>query len=552
MARPGVRAKALVKKAKNFVRVGNYPAAKSVLREALFDAPDNHKLLHLAGHTAYQLGEYAPAVTLLRRALELAASTEVLSDLGLTHQALGDIDESATCFAAAVRFEPKNFAAHLGLARACREQGDLIAALESFHAAFQLDRTSAAATIGLTGILGLVITEQHDATIEELLVDVYRTDGVSYQSLAPAAAHQIVKKYGIDTRGECAVPLDCNDPLVSLYLTKCFNVVPALEHALTKRRRDLLFSLRADSNSADVGIALLIALQSFNNEYIFFADADELKEVSSTQRSIESALASGSTPDSFRVLAVSMFQPLSAISEAERYKDQLTENTVPGFRDVVTITLQHSLEEQALKASISSFSAIANQTSKDVQNQYEQHPYPRWIYLSTVAPVDLAAELTAKFPHYRAPQFLSEPRKILVAGCGTGRHAALVALQWPDADVLAIDLSSASIAYAMRKAAELRIENLRFLQGDILEAANLGGCFDMIQSIGVLHHMKNPVAGWQVLSDLLREEGVFKGGLYCERGRQGVFAARRAIAEANVASDRAGIAVFAARFCVVR
>ena len=75
----------------------------------------------------------------------------------------------------------------------------------------------------------------------------------------------------------------------------------------------------------------------------------------------------------------------------------------------------------------------------------------------------------------------------------------------------------------------------------------LGGPFDMIQSGGVLHHMKTPVAGWKILSRLLKVGGVLKGGLYCERGRQGVFAARCAIASEKLTADREGIATFRRR-----
>ena len=103
------------------------------------------------------------------------------------------------------------------------------------------------------------------------------------------------------------------------------------------------------------------------------------------------------------------------------------------------------------------------------------------------------------------------------------------------------------ITTALRKTKQLRIRNLRFLNGDILASAVLGGPFDMIQSVGVLHHMKTPVAGWKILSRLLRVGGVFKGGLYCERGRQGVFAARRAIASEKLTADREGIATFRRR-----
>ena len=252
-------------------------------------------------------------------------------------------------------------------------------------------------------------------------------------------------------------------------------------------------------------------------------------------------------PDYPEVLVLSMYQPLSAIAGSPDHVDVFEANGAAGFRNVVKVTLRDHMEEQALKSTIGIFSQIENQTSQNVRGQYEEHPYPRWIHMPHVAPVNLAFLLKTWFPHFSPPQFLEDPRKILIAGCGTGRHAAHVALQWPRADVLAIDLSTASIAYAMRKTKELRINNIRFLHGDILEAEKLGSSFDIIQAVGVLHHMKEPLAGWRILSGLVRDGGVFKGGLYCERGRQDVFSARRTIAKEGIAGTRGDIADFRRR-----
>ena len=39
------------------------------------------------------------------------------------------------------------------------------------------------------------------------------------------------------------------------------------------------------------------------------------------------------------------------------------------------------------------------------------------------------------------------------------------------------------------------------MQADILDLAKLNKRFDIIESVGVLHHMENPMAGWKVLTD---------------------------------------------------
>src|SRR5262249_4619209 len=39
---------------------------------------------------------------------------------------------------------------------------------------------------------------------------------------------------------------------------------------------------------------------------------------------------------------------------------------------------------------------------------------------------------------------------------------------------------------------------------------------DVIESVGVLHHMADPIAGWKVLVDCLKPGGLMKIGLYSE------------------------------------
>ena len=54
------------------------------------------------------------------------------------------------------------------------------------------------------------------------------------------------------------------------------------------------------------------------------------------------------------------------------------------------------------------------------------------------------------------------------------------------------------------------------MQADILHLHQIGKKFDIIESAGVLHHMNEPMAGWRVLTDLLKSGGLMKVGLYSE------------------------------------
>jgi len=181
--------------------------------------------------------------------------------------------------------------------------------------------------------------------------------------------------------------------------------------------------------------------------------------------------------------------------------------------------------------------------SKAVQGQYEEHPYPHWI-VPAPAPAmpSLDAWLRRLLPGAPlVPLGDDGALDILVAGCGTGRHAIETAQRFPHARVLAIDLSRASLGYALRKARELGVANLDFAQADLLHLGDIGRTFDVVEAVGVLHHLANPLDGWRTLRSVLRPRGCLRLGLYGERARAALAAGRAAIAEHGLPPTAAGI-----------
>jgi len=150
-----------------------------------------------------------------------------------------------------------------------------------------------------------------------------------------------------------------------------------------------------------------------------------------------------------------------------------------------------------------------------VMRQYEESPYPRW---------------AIERPWRKSAQAAS-PLDILVAGCGTGWHVIQVARQFPNARILAVDLSKASLAYAQRKARELGLCTIEFAQADILNLRQIGRSFDTIETVGVLHHLVDPGAGLDVLAALLRPDGEMRIGLYSKLARRHIIEAREFIHE---------------------
>ena len=171
---------------------------------------------------------------------------------------------------------------------------------------------------------------------------------------------------------------------------------------------------------------------------------------------------------------------------------------------------------------------IDDSFSKQVRQQYEENPFPRW----TVIPPMIRA---------RQPEKNPEKLHILIAGCGTGKQSIDMAMLYPQAKILAIDLSLTSLAYALRKTREAGIDSIEYAQADILKLGEIGRIFDRIEVIGVLHHLADPQAGWRVLLSLLRSDGEMRIGLYSETARRAIVAGRALVAQRGYATTADGI-----------
>ena len=86
--------------------------------------------------------------------------------------------------------------------------------------------------------------------------------------------------------------------------------------------------------------------------------------------------------------------------------------------------------------------------------------------------------------------------------------------------------------------------NVEYIQADILDLGKLNKKFDIIESVGVLHHMDNPMAGWKVLDRFLKRGGLMKVGLYSELARRHIVKIRQETKELGIGSSDAEMRSF--------
>ncbi|PON10683.1 hypothetical protein C2W62_48785, partial [Candidatus Entotheonella serta] len=124
--------------------------------------------------------------------------------------------------------------------------------------------------------------------------------------------------------------------------------------------------------------------------------------------------------------------------------------------------------------------------------------------------------------------------QFLVAGGGTGQEPLNLAACNPEADIIAIDISRASLAYSQRMAAKLGIHNVTFLHGDLTDIDRLGKQFHHIACVGVLHHLPSPIEGWRALENALLPGGTMKAGVYSRMALLPIAFARQEIVKCGL------------------
>jgi SAM-dependent methyltransferase len=98
---------------------------------------------------------------------------------------------------------------------------------------------------------------------------------------------------------------------------------------------------------------------------------------------------------------------------------------------------------------------------------------------------------------------------VLEGGCGKGRHTQLAA-RWGARDVIGIDLS---VAVETAFAATRALPNAHIIQADIYHLP-LARKFDYAFSVGVLHHLPDPRAGFHALASKVKPGGHVSAWIY--------------------------------------
>jgi tetratricopeptide (TPR) repeat protein/2-polyprenyl-3-methyl-5-hydroxy-6-metoxy-1,4-benzoquinol methylase len=520
-------------------------------RQALALKPDRADLHNNLGIALKEQGEIEEAAAAFQRAAALKPDfAEAHNNLGNAWRALDRREPALAQFRRALALRPDFPEALRNLAATLADQGDFAAALDAARRAIEItdgaddkllfvhcarNATAPADDGALRATLLRAWSELwgRPSDLAGLTISLIKLGKVTGAAIARAVQAWPRRPPAHELWGPTGLGAAAGDRLLRHLLESALAGDRELERLLTATRCSVLDAASTASEVADDVLAFCCALarQCFINEYVFACGEDELQLARRLRDTLLAALETDAPVPPLWPAAVAAYWPLVELPAV----DVLVQRPWPEpLAGLIAQQVTEPGEEMRWRGEIARLTTVEDAVSRQVRQQYEENPYPRWVDVGRILrPSTAAAWMRARFPDASLDPSPGRANgaEVLIAGCGTGQQAIEFAQTLPDARVLAVDLSLASLAYAQRKSRALGLDNLDYAQADILRLGSIGRTFDVIEATGVLHHLADPLAGWRVLVKLLRPRGLMHLGLYSEAGRQHIVAARSFIAQ---------------------
>jgi SAM-dependent methyltransferase/tetratricopeptide (TPR) repeat protein len=447
----------------------------------------------------YKQGQLVQAQSLCRRLLASDPTNfNGLNLLGVISQASGDHKLAVKMFAKAIAADRQNAACHYNIANSYQALDRRTEAISHFKMAIALGMND-------KSIEGMILQSPVIARF---------VDRIWSKWPLPIGSEELFGASGIAAIASDAFLLCALETTIIRNLT--------IEILLGRVRLELLRLAAAGAavpgDGEIIGFFCALARQCFIGEYIFDQTEEETRLATRLRDSLVQKLKNGDDISALLLTAVAAYFPLHTLPSADTLLHKDFAEEVAGL---LQLQVREPQDEARDRPSIPALSTIEDHVSLEVMRQYEESPYPRWT-------TDWLDQFVADRAQGKTGDRAEDGAKleILVAGCGTGQHAIWVARIFPNARILAIDISRVSLAYARRRTRDLGLHNVEYAQADILKLAGIGRTFDRIETIGVLHHLAEPTTGWRVLLSLLKPDGEMCIGLYSEAARQSIVQAR--------------------------
>lgn len=483
--------------------------------------------------------EYEKALLIFRQCIASSINpAECFHNIGIIEDRRDNIKEALTAYKASLSLKKDSLSTNYNLAFMLDKIGDKQQAISVINQCLVID-ASPKIKQAYVQILSTANIEYIDKLTQNNIQTIVADDETSAQDLSSLVMEIIKHRYPVintlflkanesDYTGFVNQLKQNIKKIAKCHLLQLFFInLPITDYAAERfvkmLRRSLLLQYSTGSLvTNDVSeLCAVIAIRCYINGYVYTVTEDEKQVVDD----LINKLNEKHTINRQDISNIAMYVSLYDLHKKNGLNINLTKYEGV-YGKLIKLQLDDNVTEDKLYKSIECVSEINNKTSLTVQNQYESNPYPVWQKISISQP-EPVAKIIQKITSYASSASLSfDKPDILIAGCGTGSHAIQSAMRIEHKTMTAVDLSRRSLAFAKRKAVEYGLDHIDFRQMDILQIASLDRTFDIIESVGVLHHMQDPLTGLRSLVNILNPGGLMNLGFYSKLGRRYIIKAK--------------------------
>ncbi len=569
-------------------KLNHLEKAEILIEEAIKLKPKLPNGYCIRGLILKKLNKYDESKLSLDKAIELDKNYfDAYINLGLLNKDYNKYNEAEKYYLKALEINNKSAIAHLNLGACYKEKQDLEKAIFHTKMAIELDNKLENCYLNLATIYNqigdykkslsltkkeLLLNKHSEVSYQliselikkgallntsekenrELLKNLLNRKDISHRELfgniKTLINKEILEELSI-LESEVYENNEFNSFIKDKELVKALSLLifcsPLWEKVLGNIRKNILlnYSDKDKISNSILNFTIGLGSQCFLNEYVYYISADEKNKLKELKKIINN-----NKNQEYKLAIISCYQSLSSINDKiinlNAYKSNNKE-----FNNLLNLQFKELNDEKKISKEIKKRGTIKDSTSKEVKNQYELNPYPRWRYNSYVKENKLNfisvinSEISPNTIKTNSVQLTNKKINILIAGCGTGIQI-IEASRYSNCEITAIDLSNSSISYAKRKVGEYGLRNINFIEMDLLELSSLNKRFDLIECSGVLHHMNDPTKGLSNLFDVLEPKGFLKLGLYSKYAREEILKARKLIKEKDIKPNVDGIRNF--------
>lgn len=539
--------------------------AKKHIQQALSFSPTDTDSLNLLSRIELESGQPDSAFKAINAAIELdpenggywySAGHILLAD----HQTA----KAKIAFENAIEFSPNETSAETGLAYALMELDQPVKAFQIYRELIKNNPEDIQLRSLLLQSAKTLKADYYDHQLENDLIGYLKWENTNLADLANLCCSMLEHKFQLNDDGSASLFEEmAESELLQLALCNTIIKSASIEKLIMALRYELLTHSTKNGNLSHKYMALnkAIAYYGLKSEFVLPVTDSEKNMVDTLINIIDLSLEKvGCMPTdiSGALLLLAMYEPWSVLKNYSKLSS-FSNDSWP------SMTYDLKLKNHAIftvgSMDIDAITAIPKDNSNNVKQQYESFPYPRWDKLDHKKPTHYGVALSKVYPEAMFSRALFENKlNILIAGCGTGRHALNVAKNFNNVNVTAIDLSQKSLSYAKVKSQEFNIKNIAFNQADLTKLNVMEKPYDIIECSGVLHHIPDYKPALNNILQNLKPNGLIKISLYSQYAREpinhirGIFAQdikdmdihklkiiRQAIATGSIIEDNSGI-----------